>query len=68
MDVATMIAGIDNKKNGFDIFNDVSKGYFGDPYGKLRGRILPILETKKDESDLDYYTYLIEVWQRCDSS
>ena len=61
-------AGIQHKIYDFDIFRDVSKGYFGSQRGKLYGRILPILEEKTNGADLDYYTNLIEVWQRCESS
>ena len=61
-------AGIQHRIFDFEIFRDISKGYFGNQRGKLYGRILPILEEKTDGADSDYYKNLIEVWRRCDTS
>ena len=61
-------AGIVHGIYDFDIFRDISKGYFGDRRGKLYGRILPILEVKTGDVDSPYYSNLSKVWQRCDTS
>ena len=60
-------AGINHKIYDFDIFRDISKGYFGDRRGKLYGRILPILEVKTGDVDSPYYSNLSKVWQRCET-
>ena len=53
-----------SKKYDYDTFYALAHGYFDSERGILMPRILPIIAKKSENSDIDYFSNLHEVWKK----
>ncbi len=59
--------GINEGIYDFETFYQLSHGYFDSERGKLKPRLLPLLEIKSDNAKEDYFSNLHRVWERMEN-